>query len=337
MPQWFLRISEFPEFTEFNESFAPFRENSTRNNHLAFSGMGWLIPIWSRPPSPWAITLGLGCLDLDLGLSQPRSLTRWLFLKQKAMTSQSLCNLCRKQEELTDSCPRECCSSREWTLSYPDWSVNWENLVKKGILIEFDQTNFSFFSNLKFLLATLQHAFEKNFHEQDSSQFTFNMMMLLLSSRSGMTLFGCFSEEGTDPADNDKTQIVRLSQLYDSFVIREADTNIDSTRNFGTGYSYHIYTLVANFQICFETITGPGFAELDEISAKASFQEQLREEISQNDAGWESVESLFLYQFGTRSISPGRYSVVFRSEGSCLLIAELRSKITLQGRIQNFS
>ena len=28
MPQWFLRFSEFPEFTEFNESPAPFRENS---------------------------------------------------------------------------------------------------------------------------------------------------------------------------------------------------------------------------------------------------------------------------------------------------------------------
>ena len=28
MPQWFLRFSEFPEFAEFNESSAPFRENS---------------------------------------------------------------------------------------------------------------------------------------------------------------------------------------------------------------------------------------------------------------------------------------------------------------------
>ena len=84
-----------------------------------------------------------------------------------------------------------------------------------------------------------------------------------------MTLFGCFLEEGTDSADNDKTQIVLLSKLYDSFVIREADTNIDWTRNFGTGYSYRIYTLVSNFQICFETITGTEFAELDEISAKA--------------------------------------------------------------------
>ena len=28
MPQWFLRFSEFPQFTEFNESSAPFRENS---------------------------------------------------------------------------------------------------------------------------------------------------------------------------------------------------------------------------------------------------------------------------------------------------------------------
>ena len=28
MPQWFLRFSEFPKFTEFNESSAPFRENS---------------------------------------------------------------------------------------------------------------------------------------------------------------------------------------------------------------------------------------------------------------------------------------------------------------------
>ena len=29
MPQWFFRFSEFPEFTEFNESFVPFRENSS--------------------------------------------------------------------------------------------------------------------------------------------------------------------------------------------------------------------------------------------------------------------------------------------------------------------
>ena len=41
-----------------------------------------------------------------------------------------------------------------------------------------------------------------------------------------MTLFGCFLEEGTDSADNDKTQIVLLSKLYDSFVIREADTGV---------------------------------------------------------------------------------------------------------------
>ena len=116
-----------------------------------------------------------------------------------------------------------------------------------------------------------------------------------------MTLFGRFLEEGTDPADNDKTQIVLLSQLYDSFVIREADTNIDPTRNFGTGYSYHIYTLVANFQICFETITGTSFAELDQISAKASFQtEQPREEICQKDAGWDSVDCCIFYQFGSR-------------------------------------
>ena len=27
MPQWYLRFSEFPEFTEFNESSAPFKEN----------------------------------------------------------------------------------------------------------------------------------------------------------------------------------------------------------------------------------------------------------------------------------------------------------------------
>ena len=107
-----------------------------------------------------------------------------------------------------------------------------------------------------------------------------------------MTLFGCFLEEGTDSADNDKTQIVLLSKLYDSFVIREADTNIDWTRNFRTGYSYRIYTLVANFQICFETITGTGCAELDEISAKASFQKQPREEICQKDEG----RSLFHYQ-----------------------------------------
>ena len=41
-----------------------------------------------------------------------------------------------------------------------------------------------------------------------------------------MTLFGCFLEEGTDSADNDKTQIVLLSKLYDSSVIREADTGV---------------------------------------------------------------------------------------------------------------
>ena len=28
MLQWFLRFSEFPEFTDFSESSAPFRENS---------------------------------------------------------------------------------------------------------------------------------------------------------------------------------------------------------------------------------------------------------------------------------------------------------------------
>ena len=29
MLQWFLRFSEFPEFTEFNESYVPFKENTT--------------------------------------------------------------------------------------------------------------------------------------------------------------------------------------------------------------------------------------------------------------------------------------------------------------------
>ena len=44
-----------------------------------------------------------------------------------------------------------------------------------------------------------------------------------------MTLFWRFLEEGTDSADNDKTQTILLSQLYDSFVIREAVTGgIDS-------------------------------------------------------------------------------------------------------------
>ena len=41
-----------------------------------------------------------------------------------------------------------------------------------------------------------------------------------------MTSFGCFLEEGTDSGDNDKTQIVMFSKLYDSFVIREADTGV---------------------------------------------------------------------------------------------------------------
>ena len=53
-----------------------------------------------------------------------------------------------------------------------------------------------------------------------------HIIMWRSSSRSGMTLFGRFLEEGMDSADNDKTQIVLLSQLYDSFVIREAVTGV---------------------------------------------------------------------------------------------------------------
>ena len=51
--------------------------------------------------------------------------------------------------------------------------------------------------------------------------------MRWLSWHSALTLLGFFLEEGTDPADNDKTQIVLLSKLYDSFVIREAGRAID--------------------------------------------------------------------------------------------------------------
>ena len=63
---------------------------------------------------------------------------------------------------------------------------------------------------------------------------------------------GFFLEEGTDPAENDKTQIVLLSKFYDSFVIRETDTNIDLVGNSGAGYSYHIYTLVAKSTFSFK-------------------------------------------------------------------------------------
>ena len=63
-------------------------------------------------------------------------------------------------------------------------------------------------------------------------------------------IVGLFLEEGTDSAVNDKTQIVLLSKLYDTFIIREADTNIDLVRNSGAGYSDRIYTLVATKLLC---------------------------------------------------------------------------------------
>ena len=51
MLQWFVRINEFAEFTEFNDSSAPFRKNSNVPEIIPSNTTNQISPSWTQAVS----------------------------------------------------------------------------------------------------------------------------------------------------------------------------------------------------------------------------------------------------------------------------------------------